>query len=103
MQENPNYPNFSNEKKVYETPNEINEKIEEIDEKLQIAKKQNNQRLCLPFSYDEMKKLQIAYNYKYDLNQKSKIITHIKENVMQEVEAILKEMKQNFFKEVGDE
>lgn len=103
MQENQYYPKFSNEKKVYEEPNEINEKIKEIDEKLQVAKKQNNQRLCLPFTYEEMKQLRIAYEYKYDFNQKSKIIEHIKENVMKEVEAILKEMKENFFKGIDNE
>ena len=86
---------FDNEVKVYEAQNEINEKI---DEKIQIAKKQNSQRLCIPFEYEEMKKLQIAYNYKYDHNQKSRIIEHIKTNVIKEVDEILKEMKDNFFK-----
>ena len=89
---------FNNEVKVYEAQSEINEKIDEIDEKIQIAKKQNIQRLCIPFEYEEMKKLQIAYNYKYDHNQKSRIIEHIKSNVIKEVEEILKEMKDNFFK-----
>ena len=86
---------FNNEVKAYNTQNE---KIDEIDEKIQIAKKQNSQRLCIPFEYEEMKKLQIAYNYKYDHNQKSRIIEHIKENIIKEVDEILKEMKDNFFK-----
>jgi len=88
---------FKKENKVYKEPNEINEKIKDIEEKLEIAKKQNTQRLCIPFTVEEMKKLEIAFNYRYDLNKKTQIASLLKKRIEKEVEEILKEMKDNFF------
>jgi len=95
-----NSSNFEKNIKVYQEPNEIKEKINEISEKLEIAKKQNTQRLSIPFSADEMKKLEIAFNYKYNINKRTKIASMIKDRIMKEIEEILKEMKENFFKEI---
>ena len=66
-------------------------------QKIQIAQKQNKQRLCLVFTAEEMKKLEIAYNYKYNLLRHSKISEHIKNNIIDEIKDILEDMKQNFF------
>lgn len=85
--------------KVYEEPKDVNKKIEDIEEKLEIAKKQAIQRLCIPFTAEEMKKLEIAFNYKYNLNKRTLIASYIKDNVMKEVEEILDEMKERFFEE----
>ena len=73
-----------------ENPSE--EKLKEIAEKL------NKQRLCIPFTSEEMKKLEIAFNYKYNANKKSLIAEKIKKDVMREVEEILTDMRENFFK-----
>ncbi len=75
-----------------------NKKIEEKELK-EIAEKIIKTRLCIPFTKEEMKKFEIAYNYKYDANKKSKIAEILHDRIMSEVEEILKEMKEKFFKE----
>lgn len=92
--------NFEKNIKTYETENEIKEKMEDIDEKLEIAKKQVTQRLSIPFTADEMKEVEIAFKYKYDTNSRSKIASIIKDKINQEVKEILKDMKENFFKDI---
>jgi predicted transcriptional regulator len=84
-----NYQNFHNEKSE-------EEKLKEIAEKM------IKERLCIPFAKDEIKKLEIAYNFKYDANKRSKIAKIIHDRVMYEVEEILKEMKEKFFKGLND-
>ena len=85
--------------KTYEEPKDLNKKIKNIEEKLEIAKQQAIQRLCIPFTAEEMKKLEIAFNYKYNFNKRTLIASYIKDNVMKEVEEILEEMKERFFEE----
>jgi len=84
-----NYQDFQNEK------NE-EEKLKEIAEKM------IKERLCISFGKDEIKKIEIAFNFKYDANKRSKIAKIIHDKVMNEVEEILKEMKEKFFRDLND-
>ncbi len=86
MEERNTFQNLQNEK-------DDEERLKEIAEKI------IKERLCIPFQKDEIKKLEIAYNFKYDANKRSKIAKIIHDRVMNEVEEILKEMKEKFFKE----
>jgi len=99
MNENINEKEKVSEVKIYDNPKDIEKKLSEIEEKIEIAQKQVTHRLCIPFTEEELKKVAIAFNYRYSFNKKSKIASYIKKNVMDEVEEILEDMKQNFFKE----
>jgi len=99
MNENSNEREKISEIKIYDNPQDIEKKLLEIEEKIEIAQKQVTHRLCIPFTEEELKKVEIAFNYRYSFNKKSKITSYIKNNVMNEVEEILEDMKQNFFKE----
>jgi len=85
--------------KVYEEPKDVNKKIEDIEEKLEIAKKQAIQRLCIPFTAEEMKKLETTFNYCKSLRKRTQIASYIKDKIMKEVEELMEEMKKDLFKE----
>jgi hypothetical protein len=53
--------------------------------------------LCIPFTGEEIKKLEIAFNYKYGANKRSLIAEKIKKDVIREVNEILSEMRESFF------
>jgi len=100
------YQNIENENKTINITNQLNSEFDKTEEKdindknkqnIKIAKIQNKQRLCISFTPEEMKKIEIAYNYKFNMLKHSQISNSIKNKIMKEVNEILDDMKQNFF------
>jgi intein/homing endonuclease len=100
MEENNNSIENTNnvEVKSYYTKEAINEKIEnitdDIEKKVEIAKNQVS-RLNIPFTADEIKKLEIGFKYYHNVNKKNEMIAVIKEIILKENDKYLQDLKNN--------